>query len=238
MDFALFLLAAALFASVGHGGASAYLLVMVLLGFAPDTLRPTALTLNIIVSAFATFSFRKSGHFPKGLFLPLILASVPCAALVAAYIDLRPGIFHSLLGGALIIAAIRLCIPSKNFDLSGEKPNTITLVGIGAIIGALSGLLGIGGGILLTPILIFFRWTSVKSAAALTAPFVLLNSISGLIGLGWERYTPAPNLPFLIIAVMLGGWIGAGYGSRRAAPQPLRMILGGVLCIAAAKLVF
>ncbi len=236
MEFALFLLAAALYASVGHGGASAYLLVMVLLGFASETLRPTALTLNILVSAFATISFAKSGHFPKGLFLPLILASIPCAV-IAARIDLSPGYFHPLLGAALIIAAIRLFIPSKNTDLSAEKPKAIALLGIGAIIGALSGLLGIGGGILLTPLLIFFRWTSVKSAAALTAPFVLLNSIAGLIGLGWERYTPAPNLPFLIIAVLLGGALGAWYGSRRAAPQPLRLILGGVLCIAAAKLI-
>lgn len=236
MEFALFLLAAALYASVGHGGASAYLLVMVLLGFAPETLRPTALTLNILVSAFATFSFAKNGHFPKGLFLPLILASVPCAAL-AARIHLSPGLFHPLLGAALIIAAIRLFIPSKNTELSDEKPKTIALLGIGAAIGTLSGLLGIGGGILLTPILIFFRWTSVKSAAALTAPFVLLNSISGLIGLGGENYTPAPNLPFLILAVLLGGMLGAWYGSRRAAPQALRLILGGILCAAAAKLI-
>lgn len=235
MEFALFLLAAALYASVGHGGASAYLLVMVLLGFAPETLRPTALTLNILVSAFATFTFAKNGHFPKGLFLPLTLASVPCAAL-AARIDLSPGLFHPLLGAALIIAAIRLFVPSKNSDPAAEKPKAIALLGIGAIIGALSGLLGIGGGILLTPLLIFFRWSSVKSAAALTAPFVLLNSLSGLIGLGWEGYTPAPNLPLLILAVLLGGTLGAWYGSRRAAPQPLRLILGGVLCVAAAKL--
>jgi uncharacterized protein len=236
MEFILFLLAAALYASVGHGGASAYLLVMVLLGFAPETLRPTALTLNILVSGFATFSFAKNGHFPKGLFLPLILASVPCAAL-AARIDLSPALFHPLLAFSLVIAAIRLCIPAGKSGLPCEKPKTIALLATGAIIGALSGLLGIGGGILLTPLLIFFRWTPVKSAAALTAPFVLLNSISGLVGLGWERYTPSPNLPFLIIAVLLGGALGAWYGSRHATPQPLRLILGAVLCVAAAKLV-
>jgi hypothetical protein len=236
MEFILFFLAAALYASVGHGGASAYLLVMVLLNFAPENLRPTALTLNIVVSGFATLAFAKNGHFPKGLFLPLILASVPSAAL-AARITLSPSLFHPLLGAALLVAALRLFIPTDEKLLPREKPATLSLIAVGAVIGTLSGLLGLGGGILFTPLLIFFRWTSVVSASALTAPFVLLNSSAGLIGLGWERYTPTPNLPLLILAVLLGGSLGAWYGSRHAAPQPLRIILGAVLCVAASKLI-
>jgi uncharacterized membrane protein YfcA len=225
---------AVLYAAVGHGGASGYLAVMALAGFAPAVLRPTALTLNLVVSLMGTLLFLRAGKFQLHLFLPLIAASIPFAYL-GGTIQLPSAHFHVLLGIALAFAAIRLVLPMRE----GNEKQTAPLVGLlalGACIGLLSGLVGVGGGIFLTPILIFLHWSDTRQAAALSAPFIFVNSICGLIGQGtpWQNF-PA-IMPWMIAGVILGGVIGASWGSGYARLPQLRLVLAAVLSVACLKL--
>ena len=228
---------AILYAAVGHGGASGYLAVMALAGFAPETLRPTALTLNLVVSLMGTVLFLRSGKFQKQLFLPLIAASTPFAYLGGG-IHLGAASFHLLLAIALGFAALRLVLPMK--DSADNRPAPIAgLLALGAVIGLLSGLVGVGGGIFLTPILIFLRWSDVRQAAALSAPFIFVNSLCGLMGQGifTSGINPFPAMmPGMIAAVVVGGAIGASWGSGVARLPQLRWVLAAVLSIACLKL--
>jgi uncharacterized membrane protein YfcA len=238
-----FLLVAALYGSVGHGGASGYLALMALLSFAPETLRPTALTLNIAVSALATVLFFRAGHFRATLFWPFAAASIPCAWL-GGRLDLPPAAFKLLLGFTLAFAALRLLLP--------ERPRTATTTAtarpphppplsaslpLGALLGLLSGLVGVGGGIFLTPLLILARWADARNAAAVSAPFILVNSAAGLAGQARVLERLPTAWPYLVAAVLLGGFAGAWWGSRRAAPAALRPALSLVLVVASLKLI-
>jgi len=231
--FVLFVVAA-LYGAVGHGGASGYLAVMALAGFAPEVLRPTALTLNLAVSLMGTLLFFRSGKFQFQLFLPLIAASLPSAYLGGS-LKLASGPFHLLLAIALGFAALRLVLPMRDSVIRENVP-MIGLVVLGGVIGLLSGLVGVGGGIFLTPMLIFLRWSDTRQAAALSAPFIFVNSVGGLFGQGapWQHFPSM--MPWMIVAVVAGGAIGAAWGSGRAQLVHLRYILAGVLSIACFKL--
>ncbi len=239
-----FLLVAALYGSVGHGGASGYLALMALLSFAPETLRPTALTLNIAVSALATVLFFRAGHFRAALFWPFAAASIPCAWL-GGRLDLPPAAFKLLLGFTLAFAALRLLLP----DRPRSEPATTTTarpphppplsasLPLGALLGLLSGLVGVGGGIFLTPLLILARWADARSAAAVSAPFILVNSAAGLAGQARVLERLPAAWPCLVVAVLLGGFAGAWWGSRHATPAALRPALSLVLVVASLKLI-
>jgi uncharacterized membrane protein YfcA len=231
---AAFLLAAALYASVGHGGASAYLAVMGLAGMAPAEMKPIALTLNIAVSAMALLMFARAGHFNGRLFWPLAAASVP-AAFLGGWLQSPDPIFKLILAAALLAGAWRLAFGGVRNDFETRTPSAPALLGLGTALGFVSGLIGIGGGIFLTPLLILFHWTSAKPAAAISAAFILANSLSGLGGfLG--KGGAVPSLAWMLLpAVMLGGWIGATWGSGKAHSPALRQTLAIVLVIAAAK---
>lgn len=227
-------LASALYASVGHGGASAYLAVMGLVGMAPAEMKPIALSLNIAVSLLAWMAFLRAGHFQAKLFLPLAAASIP-AAFLGGWLQLPDPIFKWLLAAALLFGAWRLAFGSKSEQTEIRSPNWIALIALGLLIGFLSGLIGIGGGIFLTPLLIFFHWSGSKTAAAISAAFIFVNSISGLTGFlvqGGEIPIQTSNLLPMVLA---GGWIGANWGSRRAQNPALLRALALVLVIAAAK---
>jgi len=229
--------ASALYASVGHGGASAYLAVMGLAGIAPAEMKPIALSLNIAVSFIAMIAFVRAGHFRPKLFWPLAGASVP-AAFLGGWLQLPDPAFKWILAAALVFGAWRLAFGKKSDDAIMRSPNIIGLIGLiglGAGIGLLSGLIGIGGGIFLTPLLILFHWSSSKSAAAISAAFIFVNSISGLTGFLIKGGEIPMETTYLIPSVLIGGMIGAHWGSRRAQNPALLRALALVLLIAAGK---
>lgn len=226
--------ASALYASVGHGGASAYLAVMGLAGMAPVEMKPIALSLNIAVSLLALIAFVRAGHFRGNLFWPLAAASIPTAFL-GGWLQLPDPIFKWILAVALVFGALRLAFGKKSEDTEIHTPNIIALVGLGASIGFISGLIGIGGGIFLTPLLILFHWSNTKTAAAISAAFIFVNSISGLAGFIVKGGEIPIQTTYLLPAVLLGGLIGAHWGSRRAQNPALMLALALVLLIAAVK---
>ena len=226
---------AILYSSVGHGGASGYLAVMALFTIPAASTRPTALILNIIVSSIASISFWKAGHFDRKIFLPIVIASVPMA-FIGGMIDLPKEWYQRILGVGLFVASFRLAWNfSKVEEINETKP--FVLVVLGASIGLISGLIGIGGGVFLTPILLLMKWTNAKTAAAVSAVFILLNSLAGLAGMfSKEVSIPDQSMMWIVVAV-IGGIIGSQLGSRYLDSISLRRVLAGVLIIAAFKLI-
>lgn len=230
---ALFVVAA-LYGAVGHGGASGYLAVMALAALSPAMMRPTALVLNVAVSLIGTILFFRAGHFRGSLFWPFAVFSIPLAFL-GGTIKLPPGIFHLLLAVALVLAAARLVLPQRHYDI--RKAPFWAVAVSGCAMGLLSGLIGVGGGIFLTPLLIFCRWADAKTAAAVSAPFILVNSLAGLGGLGPQGISAiAPVWPLMIAIVLFGGSLGAAWGSGAASLKGLKCALSLVLLVAASKL--
>ncbi len=229
-----FFLASALYASVGHGGASAYLAVMGLSGMAPAEMKPIALTLNIAVSLVALSMFARAGHFRYRLFWPLAFASMP-AAFLGGWLRAPDTIFKLLLGAALLFGAWRLAFGKSSDDLPPRTPRLPALLGLGAALGFLSGLIGIGGGIFLTPLLLFFRWSTSQTAAAVSAAFIFANSVSGLAGF-LVKDGAIPVLTWTLLpTVLIGGWLGSTWGSCRAGSPALRRALAVALVVATAK---
>lgn len=229
-----FFLVALLYASVGHGGASGYLAVLALIGVEVIFLRPTALGLNVLVSTMGTIAFFKAGFFRGGLFWPLILAAMPFAYLGGG-LEIEETYFRKILGLALCVSLLRLFMPQSD-EASLRRAPLWQLLVAGAIMGFVSGLIGVGGGIFLTPLVIFLRWGSVKTAAAISAPFILLNSLAGLAGLQPASGDFHPLFPGLALAVLLGGALGCSWGSHVADHRQIRWALGCVLSLAAFKL--
>jgi uncharacterized membrane protein YfcA len=225
-----------LYSSVGHAGASGYIAVMALWGLAPTVIRPTALLLNILVAAIGAFQFWRAGHFSWQLFWPFAFLSVP-AAYLGGYMQLPAATLKILIGLVLLFSAIRLLLrrtdPPEVFP-----PAPPAAIGLGAVIGFLSGLTGTGGGIFLTPLLLFFKWARIRQAAAVSALFILVNSISGLTGyFAANRSLPALVL-FLAPAAVISGAIGSHLGSRRLPVRAISLLLATVLTIAGLKLIF
>ncbi|HEY1951658.1 MAG TPA: sulfite exporter TauE/SafE family protein [Gemmatimonadaceae bacterium] len=234
---ALFFVGAALYSSVGHGGASSYLAVMGLFSFAPVVMKPTALTLNILVAAIATIKFYRAGLFSWDLFWPFAIASIPAA--FAGGATTLPGRWYKVLVGVVLLYAAVWMFRSSVRPVTSEwrQPPLWAAVVTGAAIGFLSGLTGVGGGIFLSPLLLYAGWSETRRTSAVAAPFILVNSIAGLLGhLSSVRLLPA-SLPLWAIAAVAGGWIGATYGSRKAPAPLLRQLLSLVLIVAGAKLV-
>ena len=234
----LFFVGAALYSSVGHGGASSYLAVMGLFSFAPAEMKPTALALNILVAAVATLKFHRAKLFSWDLFWPFAIASIP-AAFIGGAMTL-PGRWYKVLVGVVLLYAAVWMFRSASRPAAREmrSPPLWAAMAAGGVIGFLSGLTGVGGGIFLSPLLIYAGWAEVRRASGVAAPFILVNSIAGLLGhLSSVSQLPA-NLPVWGAAAVLGGWIGATYGSKRAPAPVLQQLLSLVLIVAGAKLVF
>jgi uncharacterized membrane protein YfcA len=233
------LLASFVYASVGHGGASAYLAAMALAGLAPAEMRPIALTLNVIVSSLATWKFWRAGHFRWRLFWPFAAVSIPFAYLGGA-ITLPGQAYRIVVGLVLVYAGWQLW---RSFRAGEEMrevraPAVPLAMAIGAAMGLLSGLTGVGGGIFLSPLLLMLGWAGTKQTSAVAAPFILVNSIAGLAA-GFVAGTAVlPQATWLLaVAVLIGGWLGAEYGSRRFANPVVRRFLAVVLGVAGAKMV-
>ena len=233
-------LVAVLYSSVGHGGASGYLGVLALFGIAASVTRPTSLVLNLFVAAIAFVQFYRAGNFDWKVFLPFAAGSIP-AAFLGGMILLPTSVYKIILGAALILAAIRLAINLKS-DREPTAPNFWVCLLIGAILGFVSGLIGIGGGIFLTPILLLFDWTETKKAAGISALFIWVNSVAGLLG-NWllgkdsQIFSLPATVWFWITAAIIGGLIGASFGSFRLNSLTLRRVLAVGLLIAGLKLI-
>lgn len=234
---ALIFLAAVLYSSVGHGGASAYLAIMTLWGMSVTAMRPTALALNILVAGLGTVRFVRAGCFSARVFWPFAIASIP-AAFVAGAIHVPTALLKTIIGAALLFAAIRLLWSVGRSPGESSRPPTIAVsIIVGAGIGFLAGLTGTGGGIFLSPLLLLCRWTTTRVCAGISAAFVLVNSIAGLAG-QFTRLQPPPAAIFVwALAAGCGGLLGSSLGSRYLPPRVLRALLALVLAVAGLKLI-
>jgi len=237
----LFFAAALLYSSVGHGGGSGYLAAMALLGMPPAMMRPTALVMNLGVAAISLYKFARAGGFIGRLFLPFAITSVPMA-FVGGRIQLPVASFGIVVGIVLLFSALRLFTETLQADrqtraVRGPPPFAVALL-VGAGIGLLAGLTGVGGGIFLSPLIVLMGWGTVRDSAAPTAAFILVNSAAGLIGVLTRQPALPAALPYWVAAVLVGGLIGASLGSRRLGNTALRRALAAVLLVAGAKMVF
>lgn len=233
----LFFISALLYSSVGHGGASGYLAMMGLVGVEPSLMKPTALCLNILVSTIAFWRFYQAGNFCWRIFLPLAITAMPMA-FVGGMTHLPSHFYKPIVGAVLVFSAVYSFVFAKK--LTREQPlkpvaNWLLAI-VGAILGLLSGLTGVGGGVFLSPILLFSRWASPKVVAGVAAAFIWVNSISGLVGVLSTGAKLPRELPIWLAVALVGGFIGATYGSKRLSDPRLNQLLALVLFIAGLKM--
>ncbi len=225
-----------LYSSVGHAGASGYIAVMALLGLAPATIRPTALILNILVAVIGSIQFGRAGYFRWRLFWPFALLSIP-AAYLGGYLQLPVALLRILIGLVLLFSAGRLFFRRSDPN-EVRSPASPAAISLGGIIGLLSGLTGTGGGIFLTPTLLFFRWARIREAAAVSALFILVNSIAGLAGYFIANRSISSLGLVLAGPAVIGGAAGSHFGSQRFPVRTISLLLAIVLVIAGTKLIF
>ncbi len=233
----LVFLMAMLYSSVGHGGASGYLALMALFSLPPEVMRPSALLLNIFVSSIALFSYARNSHFRFNLLLPFIITSVPMA-FVGGLINTNTKVYKIILGLFLLIAIVRLVYHPGNQTREIRKMNIPAALIIGVFLGFFSGLIGIGGGIILSPVIIFLRWGTVKETAGVSAAFILVNSIAGIGGQMSQGFQLAPEIGWMLGAAVAGGLIGSHIGSFKFSEKSLKYALSLVLMFASYKLLF
>lgn len=229
---------ATLYSIVGHGGASGYIAIMAIFSFPVNDLRFYALLLNLLVSGVAFFSFFRAGHFKLKVFLPFAITSIPFAYWGGS-INMSPKFLHVSIAICLIIAAAQMIYRVKVSETDENKSVSVSkALPIGAILGFISGLIGIGGGILLSPLLLFYKWSNVKTTAAVSAAFIFLNSMAGIAGqFNTERHFSS-TLIIYAMAALLGGLWGSRMGSIYFSGFKLRLILSTVLALASFKLIF
>jgi uncharacterized membrane protein YfcA len=226
---------ATLYSSVGHGGASGYLAAMALFGLEPAMMKPAALTMNIFVTVLILWRVSREVPFNWRLFMPFAVASVPMAFIGGAH-TVNSSVYRIMVGLALLLAMWRLLWEGRDSDCI-QAPALWAALPIGAVLGLVSGLTGVGGGIFLSPLLLLFHWTSMRGCVAIAAAFILLNSIAGLAGYASTATQWPAGIPVLVVTAMLGGLVGAELGARRLAPTHLRKVLAFVLAVAGAKMI-
>jgi uncharacterized membrane protein YfcA len=235
----LLLIVGFLYASVGHGGASGYIAVLSLFSIAASTYKPVVLIINIIVAGIGFISFYKAGYFKWKLSWPFLITSLPSAYLGSKLV-LQDHLHNLLLGLAFIFPILKLSgiLPSKN-KLTLQAIPLIAALFIGAILGFAAGILNIGGGIFLSPVLILFSWATAKESAAVSSLFIVLNSIMGLLAAGLPSLTSFNTTMYLwMFAAIIGGATGAYFGSNKFKQNTVRYTLAAVLTIASVKLIF
>ena len=232
--FCLFLVAF-LYSSIGHGGGSGYLALFALFSIAPVYMKSTALTLNLFVSAISFFSYYRGGHFRLRLIAPFLITSIP-AAYLGALMHVDPRVYKIILGIFLLIAIARMLIVPRSVGEAKSRPGILPALLIGTVLGFFSGMIGIGGGIILSPLLLLFRWANLKETAAASAIFIFLNSASGLVGVFQSGYTIEPRVLLWIVAGVAGAIMGSYMGSFKLDASKLKYLLSAVLLFASFKL--
>ena len=234
----LIMATAVLYSAIGQAGASGYLAVMALVGMTSDVMKPTALVLNILVASIAAYKFYRAGSFNRSLFWPLAVGSVPLA-FIGGGLTLPDAIYKPVVAAVLLFAAFGLLRKPGSSTSSQRTPfRPWAVVLIGVAIGFLSGLTGTGGGIFLSPLLLWLGWASTRETAGVSAAFIWVNSVAGLLGhLSSVAFVPS-FLPLLATAALIGGWIGAEIGSKRLAPYTMQRVLATVLVISGLRLLF
>lgn len=226
-----------LYASVGHGGASGYLALMALFSFAPETMKPTALLLNLFVAGIAFYYYYKEGFFKIKLFLYFAITSIPMA-FIGGTIEVDASIYKKILAVLLVFAILKMLnVFGKETEITKAVKFWQALL-IGGVIGFFSGLIGIGGGIILTPVILLLHWGNMKEAAAVSALFIWVNSVAGLVGQLSGGVQLVPEMFVLVAIALIGGVLGGYFGSKKINNLNLRYILAFVLIIACVKLFF
>lgn len=230
-------MAAALYSSVGHGGASAYIALMTLFGLAPAEVRPAALVLNIIVAGLGAIRYLRAGRFDWNVFWPFAIAAIP-AAFLAGRIELAPSLYKPLLAAALALAALRYLVwPQTDAAKETHRPQLWVALLAGAALGALAGLTGIGGGVYLSPVMVYAGWSDPKRATGIAALFIVVNSLAGLAGRLSSLASVPAYLPWLIVAVIIGAVAGTSLSLAKLDKRGVLRALGVVLGLAAIALV-
>ena len=227
---------AILYSSVGHGGASGYLALLALTGFSPTVMKSTALILNVFVSLIAFIQYYRTKNFNWAILVPLVIASVP-AAFYGGTISLDTKIYKPILGVILLFAAFRFFYSPHKTELISTKVNVLILLITGGIIGLISGMIGIGGGVILSPIIILLGWADIKQTAGISALFIFLNSLAGLGGNLLNGINYSPGMFMMIAFAIAGGFIGSYLGSKYLLPSILKRVLAVVLVLASIKLI-
>ncbi|PCJ83819.1 MAG: hypothetical protein COA57_10450 [Flavobacteriales bacterium] len=232
---ALLPVVAFMYSSVGHGGASGYLALMGLFGVETGLMKGSALMLNIFVSGIAFYQYWRGGYFRWKLLFPFAIASVPLAFLGGS-IELEPTVYKRLLAVCLLFAILRILGIFGKEKKEGKEVAFVLALLIGALLGFFSGLIGIGGGIILSPILLLLHWANMKETAAVSAMFIFVNSIAGITGLSMAGFDFHPKIYSWIVAALIGGMLGSYSGAKKLNIKALKFILAGVLLIASFKL--
>ena len=238
-----FLLSGALVAffygAVGHGGASGYLALMALFGFAPSAMKPIALLLNIFVAGVAFINYARQGFFNRKLFAAFSITSIP-AAYIGGGLNVAPDLYKKLLAVVLLFAVARMLWISQNEtkDFCAKPINYYLALVLGAFVGLFSGVIGIGGGIILSPLILLLSWGKIKETAGVSALFIALNSISGLLAQVQQGVVFDNNIVGLVLIVLGGGFVGSLWGSKYVQNKHLTLLLSGVLLLAVLKLFY
>lgn len=226
---------AVIYASVGHGGASGYLAVMALFSLHPEALKPTALLLNIVVAGIGTYLYCSAGQFSWRVFWPFVITSIPMSFLGGTF-RLPPELYRPALGMVLLFAAWRLFVRMKDADYEPSTPPIPLSMAIGAVLGFASGLIGVGGGIFLSPLMILLGWARVREVSGIAALFILLNSVSGLLGHISSLQRMPDYAPLLAGVALIGGTIGALCGSRHLPASAILKAMSLMLVLAGGKM--
>ena len=233
----LIFLVAMVYASVGHGGASGYLAAMSLVGgYTPAAMSTSALGLNVLVAGTAWLMFWRAGHGSWSLLWPFVVVSVP-AAFVGGWLPVSAQTYRLLLSGCLLVAAVRLCLPFPQEGMRCEAPPLAVALPVGGALGFVSGIVGVGGGIFLSPLMVLLRWAEVKRVAAISAAFIVVNSLGGLVGRLLGGRLVMGSVAPLVVSAFVGGVVGSRLGANHFSGAWLRRLLALVLVVAAGKLV-
>lgn len=227
-----------LYSSIGHGGASGYIAVLTVLSWSTEVIRPAALVLNIVVAGISFIQYYRQGHFNWKLFYPFAITSVPFAYL-GTFVELDATWYKRIVGACLILAVLRILGLFKSKEHASTRDASLVLsLLIGACLGFLSGMIGIGGGIILSPLILIFSWGNLKQTAAVSALFIVVNSMAGILGLLNQRITWPAEIINWTVVVAIGGLLGAYWGSKKANSVALKNVLAAVLFFASLKLIF